>query len=95
MHHLYIFFTHLHSVIMKMLWMVLALLFVHQEPWQQELLRRYGNKMTLIDAIYKTTRYELALFFVTVKTNVGYNVVSEFILLSSQKQKTAFLKHLR
>ena len=27
-----------------------TLLFVHQEPWQQELLRRYGNKMTLMDA---------------------------------------------
>ena len=62
-----------------------TLLFVHQEPWQQELLRRYGNKMTLMDATYKTTRYEVALFFVTVKTNVGYSVVSEFVVQSETK----------
>ena len=47
--------------------------------------------MTLMDATYKTTRYEVALFFVTVKTNVGYSVVSEFVVQS----ETAFLKHLR
>ena len=49
-----------------------TLLYVHQEPWQQDLLQRYGNTMSLMDATYKTTKYELALFFVAVKTNVGY-----------------------
>ena len=41
--------------------------------------------MTLMDATYKTTRYEVALFFVTVKTNVGYSVVSEFVVQSETK----------
>lgn len=45
-----------------------TLLYIHQEPWQQELMVRYGNTISLMDATYKTTRYELALFFVAVKT---------------------------
>ena len=49
-----------------------TLLFVHQEAWQQDLLSKYGNTISLMDATYKTTKYEIALFFVTVKTNVGY-----------------------
>ena len=35
-----------------------------------------------MDATYKTTKYELALFFLAVKTNVGYSVVGEFIVNS-------------
>ena len=31
-----------------------------------------------MDATYKTTKCELALFFSAVKTNVGYSVVGEF-----------------
>jgi len=48
-----------------------TLLYVHQEPWQQQLLKRYGNTISLMDATYKTTKYELALFFLAVKTNVS------------------------
>ena len=55
------------------------LMWVHQTGWQKELLSRYGNTISLIDATYKTTRYELALFFICVKTNVGYSVVAEFV----------------
>ena len=47
-------------------------LLVHQEKWQKELLAKYGNDISLIDATYKTTRYDIALFFICVKTNVGY-----------------------
>ena len=54
-------------------------LFVHQEVWQQRLLRRYGSDLVLLDATYKTTKYALPLFFVCVHTNVGYKVVAEFI----------------
>ena len=32
--------------------------------------------------MYKTTKYELALFFIAVKTNVGYSVVEEFVVQS-------------
>ena len=40
-----------------------TLLYIHQEPWQQQLLNRCGNTITHMDTTYKTTRYELALFF--------------------------------
>ncbi|KAK3745279.1 hypothetical protein QZH41_003744 [Actinostola sp. cb2023] len=55
-------------------------LFVHQEKWQRDLLKRYGNHVCLLDATYKTTMYALPLFFVCVKTNVDYQVVAEFII---------------
>ena len=35
---------------------------------------------------YKTTRYELALFFICVRTNVGYSVVAEFIVQSENTE---------
>ena len=54
-------------------------LFVHQEPWQQRLLMRYGKDMVFMDATYKTTKYALPLFFLCVHTNVGYKVTAEFI----------------
>ena len=54
-------------------------LYVHQTQWQKKLLERYGNNISLIDATYKTTCYDLALFFICVRTNVGYSVVGEFI----------------
>ena len=55
------------------------LLFVHQEKWQQDLLVKYGNQISLLDARYKTTKYALSLFFVCVKTNSGYTVVGRSI----------------
>ena len=36
----------------------------------------------MIDATYKTTRYDLALFFIAVRTNVGYIIVAEFVTQS-------------
>ena len=59
-----------------------TLLYVHQEEWQQRLMEMYGSKMSLIDATYKTTRYDLALFFIAVRTNVGYIIVAEFVTQS-------------
>jgi len=59
-----------------------TLLWVHQEPWQQLLMTMYGNTISLMDATYKTTRYDLPLFFVSVRTNSGYCVVAEFIVQS-------------
>ena len=49
-------------------------LFVHQEVWQQRLLRRYGSELVLAH-----TKYALPLCFLCVHTNVVYKVVSEFI----------------
>lgn len=53
-------------------------LFVHQHEKQARLLQRYGD-MVLLDATYKTTKYALPLFFLVVRTNVGYKPVAEFI----------------
>ena len=44
--------------------------------------RSYQPTISLIDATYKTTKYDLALFFICVKTNVGYSVVAEFVVQS-------------
>ena len=38
--------------------------------------------MTFIDATHETMRYDLPLFFVCVRTNVGYCVVAEFLTQS-------------
>ena len=59
-----------------------TLLWVHQQKWQRELMARYGNHISLIDATYRTMKYELPLFFVCVRTNVGYSVVAQFIVQS-------------
>lgn len=56
------------------------LLWVHQTKWQQEMLIKYGNTMTLMDATYKVTKYDIPLFFLTVRSNAGYIVVAEFIV---------------
>ena len=62
------------------------LLWVHQTDWQKDILRRYGNTLSMLDATYKTTCYELALFFVCVRTNVGYSVVAEFVVHSESAE---------
>ena len=38
-------------------------LLVYQTKCQQDLMRRYGNEICLLDATYKTTRYSLPMFF--------------------------------
>ena len=43
--------------------------------------------MSLLDATYKTTKYELPLFFLCVKTNVGYIVVADFIIQGETSEK--------
>lgn len=55
-------------------------LFIHMEQWQQKLLIKYGNTLSLIDATYKTTEYAMPLFLLCVRTNTGYATVSEFIV---------------
>lgn len=55
-------------------------LMLYQAEWQKRLLLRYGNDMVLLDATYKTTQYALPLFFMCVKTNVGYCVVGAFVV---------------
>lgn len=65
------------------------LLFAHQTSWQRHLISRYGNEIMLLDATYKTMRYELPLFFLVVKTNVNYTVVGSFV---TQNETTASIE---
>ena len=62
-------------------------LYIHQEEWQRDLLRTYGNIITLMDATYKTTNYSIPLFFVCVKTNVNYTLVAEFVVQSETTEQ--------
>ena len=59
-----------------------SLIWVYQQKWQKEAMTRYGNHISLIDATYRTMKYELPLFFICVRTNVGYSVVAQFIVQS-------------
>ena len=56
------------------------LLLVLQSRDQQNLMRKYGNEICLLDATYRTTKYDLPLFFVVVKSNTVYQVVASFIV---------------
>ena len=40
----------------------------------------YGNTVTLMDAIYRTCKYNLPCFFLTVKTTVGIGQVVATII---------------
>ena len=51
------------------------MLYVHQEKWQMDLLKKYGSKIALMDATYKTTKYTVPLYFVCVLTNSGYQII--------------------
>ena len=51
-----------------------SLLWVHKEVWQQDW---YCDTITMIDATYKTTKYDLALF--CVRQNQPWLAVAEFI----------------
>ena len=42
-------------------------------------LHRYPN-LVLMDATYKTCKLSLPLFFLVIRTNVGYSIVAEFII---------------
>ena len=57
-----------------------TLLFIYMSSGQKHLLQRYGSELCMLDATYKTTKYSLPLFFVAVKTNVGYSVVAAFVV---------------
>lgn len=54
--------------------------------FQNVIYYRYGNSLCLLDATYRTTKYALPLFFLAVKTNVGYSVVAEFIVQHETKK---------
>ena len=46
-----------------------TLVFVYQTEDQRNLFERYDNKLCLLDAPHKTTRYALPVFFIAVREN--------------------------
>ena len=62
------------------------LLFVHQSAYQKSLMKKYRNRIVLLDATYKTTKYSIPLFFVAVKTNVKYMVVGSCAIQEETKE---------
>ena len=71
-------------------------LFIHQTKEQQRLLQRYGNNLSLLDATYKTCKYELPLFLLCVATNIGYSVVGTFIVERETSEAiTEALHHIK
>ena len=46
-------------------------LLVLQTRAQQEVLNKYGNNITLMDGVYRTTKYGFPCVFLTVKTSIG------------------------
>jgi len=53
------------------------------------MLKLYGCHMCLIDATYKTTVYDLPLFFLCVLTNAGYVNVAAFLLCDERQESIA------
>ena len=52
----------------------------YQSIHMARLLKKYGNKMYLLDATCKVTHYALPLFFLVGKTNVDYQVEAAFLI---------------
>ena len=55
-------------------------LLVMQTQHQHELLEKYGNVVTLMDSMYRTTKYGFPCFFVTTKTSLGMDRVVATII---------------
>ena len=55
-------------------------LLVMQTKAQQALMEEYGNIITLMDGIYRTTKYGFPCFFLTVKTSLGLGRVVATII---------------
>ena len=62
-------------------------LLVLQTKHQRELLQKYGNVITMMDSIYRTTKYGFPCFFVTVKTSLGSGRVVATIIPQYETQE--------
>ena len=46
------------------------------------IIHRYGQDIIFIDATYNTSKYDLSLFCICVKTNVGFSIVAQCMIKS-------------
>ena len=63
-------------------------LFVYISKKQIHLWKRYGFTI-FMDATYRTCKYAIPLFFLAVKTNVGYTCVGAFVVQSEDSKSIA------
>ena len=56
------------------------MMFVYQSKEMKNMYKRCGNRMILLNATYRTTKYALPLFFVVVQTNVNFQVCCVIVL---------------
>ena len=61
-------------------------LLVLQTSFQQQLLQKYGNLITMMDGIYRTTKYGFPCFFVTVKISLGIGRVVATIVTQDETE---------
>jgi len=57
-----------------------SFLLVLQTKAQKDLMSKYGNDVTLMDGIYRTTKYGFPCIFLTVKTSIGSGMVVATII---------------
>ena len=62
------------------------IMFVYQSDEMQRLYRRYAPTLVLLDAIYRTTKYSLPLYFLVVQTNVNYQVAAVIVCQEETKE---------
>lgn len=59
---------------------------LHQTKWQREMLVKFGNSVTCMDATYKTNDYAFPLFIVSVVDNHNHGIpVAEFMVESENE----------
>ena len=63
-----------------------SFLLVMQTQHQQTLLRKYGNMVTLMDGVYRTTKYGFPCFFLVVKTSLGMGRVVGTIIPQQENE---------
>ena len=59
------------------------MMFIYQSSEMQQMFRRYGNQLVLLNATYKMTKYILPHFFLVTKSNINLQICT-FILLQEQ-----------
>ena len=63
-----------------------TLIFCHQTPQQQRLLKRYGNKVVMCEITNSVQHVPFPMFCLFVQTNVDHQLVATFILEIRNKE---------
>jgi len=56
------------------------LMLIYQTTEMKRLYQRYGNLLLVLDAVYRGGRYPLPVFFLSVRTNVNYQVIAVIVV---------------